>query len=502
MRDYHRENLLNGLQEDSQQVQQTTTTYNQGQEALKRSIIDEINSATAGGASDSISGDELSNNHDRGGFLVAIPQKEKVEEKPSLDVENADKDPETFLSNFLSARAWVPSEHSRFQPLESDDDDEDLKAQEFEEAYNFRFEDPAKSNERLVSHARDVAAKYSVRRGEKNVRKKQREAERERKEESRRERAKERARWRKLKIEEAEEKLRKIKKAAGLERQTGLSPEDLIRFLGADWSDAEWDEEMQKTLGEAYYAQDDASNVEAARGAAKGNRKPKKPKWDDDIDIADLIPDYDEGQPSFDLSDEPTEYDGADGSPDAHNGPRSAKGRKKDIQDKKQQVRKERKLIEQIVEDHLELDTVLADDRKNASGFRYRQTSPLSFGLSNRDILMAEDSQLNEYAGLKKLASFRDPSKKRKDQKRLGKKARLRQWRRDTFGDQEGATLPEKLGIEAEVEAGRRKQGGANTASPVDVDGATGAGAKKRKKNKTKKRKLSGTGGHEEVAAA
>jgi protein KRI1 len=54
---------------------------------------------------------------------------------------------------------------------------------------------------------------------------------------------------------------------------------------------------------------------------------------------------------------------------------------------------------------------------------------------------MAPDSQLNQFAGLKKMASFRDPEKKRKDKKHLGKKARLRQWRKETFGNEDGPEI-------------------------------------------------------------
>ena len=66
--------------------------------------------------------------------------------------------------------------------------------------------------------------------------------------------------------------------------------------------------------------------------------------------------------------------------------------------------------------------------------FGYRETRAESFGLTTRDILMASDADLNQFAGLKKLAHFRPEDKQAKDRKRLGKKARLRQWRRDTFG--------------------------------------------------------------------
>jgi protein KRI1 len=447
LRDYHRENLFNGLNDDTKGTRETSLTYNQEQEAMKRSIVGEINAAAAGDFANHTSDEDKESGERDDGFLVAKPRKKAKFDPQPLDVENADKDPETFLSNFMAARAWVPSERVQFQPFESDDDEEDRKAEEFEEAYNFRFEDPAKSNEKLVSHARDIAAKYSVRREENNPRKKQRETERERKEAAKREKAHDKARLRRLKIEEAEEKLRKIKKAAGLRGSSVLLPEDWARFLDDDWTNAKWEEEMQKRFGDAYYAQDDGSSDGNARTSTKKRRKPKKPKWDDDIDIKDLIPDFDEGDPAFELSDEAGEEEAEQPKRfDGHFKP--SKDHKKDQQAKKKDERKERRVLEQLVEDRLELETALESNQKNPSGFRYRQTSPLSFGLSPRDILMADDSQLNEYVGLKKLAAFRDPNKKRKDQKHLGKKARLRQWRRDTFGDEEGPKVYEKIATE------------------------------------------------------
>lgn len=57
------------------------------------------------------------------------------------------------------------------------------------------------------------------------------------------------------------------------------------------------------------------------------------------------------------------------------------------------------------------------------------------------DILMASDAQLNQYAGLKKLASFRTPDQKSKDKRRLGQKSRLRQWRKEAFGNVHGPEI-------------------------------------------------------------
>jgi protein KRI1 len=87
------------------------------------------------------------------------------------------------------------------------------------------------------------------------------------------------------------------------------------------------------------------------------------------------------------------------------------------------------------------MDLDLPSRPKEPARFRYRETSPISFGLTARDILMAPDASLNEFAGLKKMASFRDAEKKRKDKKHLGKKARLRQWRKETFGNEDGPEI-------------------------------------------------------------
>lgn len=483
LRDYHRENLLNGVNDHPEDSQKPPMTYNQEQETLKRSIIGEINAATAHEPVDSSPSNDMEGSDDDG-FLVAKPRTGPRTEQPPLDVENADKDPETFLSNFMAARAWVPSAHSEFQPFESDDEEEDRKAEEFEEAYNFRFEDPAKSNEKLVSHARDIAAKYSVRREEKNARKKQREAERERKEAAKRERAHEKARLRRLKIEQVQEKLRKIKKAAGLRGSGVLSQDDWARFLDDDWDDAKWEEEMQKRFGEAYYAQDDFSGDESGEESTKKGRKPRKPKWDDDIGIDDLIPDFKEEIPTFELSDEAQE-EGAGSSAGMNGRQNSGKDHKKVHQNKLKDARKERRMVEQLVDDRLELDTALEGKQKTAGGFRYRDTSPLSFGLSARDILMADDSRLNEYVGLKKLASFRDPNKKKKDQKHLGKKARLRQWRKDTFGDEEGPVLSMKVAPKAD-----KQDGGAEEVGEVNADANSGNNSAKKKRRRSKKRKV------------
>ncbi|OAX81418.1 hypothetical protein ACJ72_04246 [Emergomyces africanus] len=475
IRDYHRENLLRGANAEEQTEEAAPRTFVQEQEDLKREIIKEMHAVNDDSSDDGGGGEGNEDDDEDGGFLIPKTKPSLSDtaagtttKAPPLDVESADKDPETFLTNFLTSKAWIPTERSNFQPFESDDEEEERQAEVFEEAYNFRFEDPNKINEALVTHSRGTTSKFSVRREELSGRKKKREAERLKKEEEKSQREAERNRLRKLKIEQLEEKIEKIKAAAGL-RSSDFSEEDWARFLDDGWDDAKWEEEMKKRFGEKYYAEqegsddDDDDDPDGAGGGgasdrSKKKRKLKKPKWDDDIDIKDLIPDFDEEGEKPQLSDmdmqggveevyagesENEDEEAAESSKQPHKNKNKKKKALEDKKEKQKEARKERRKIEQLVDRSLDLDldTALlpgASSKKYSGHFRYRETSPVSFGLTARDILMADDSALNQFAGLKKLATFRDPERKKKDLKRMGKKARLRQWRKETFGDENG----------------------------------------------------------------
>ncbi|KAL5877899.1 Kinetochore protein Spc24 [Pyricularia oryzae] len=469
LKDYHQERYMKGdvgadFDEDSKAP--PPRTYAQEQDDLKKDFIKEVKALTKDDSDDDSDGEDFLKRKSKpdqpaSSNGVHPSRAAQVKTVTEADVANADKDPELFLSNFMASRAWAPPEGNRWEAFESDEEDADNAnmAEEFENAYNMRFEDPEKSNEVLQSYSRTLVAAKTVRREEAKGRKRQRELEKERKEAEKQERREERARLKRLKLEEAEEKLKKIKKAAGLHNKT-LKEEQWAKLLDDAWDDDKWESEMQKQFGDDYYAEEevgDVSSDEEAEGSSK-KRKPKKPKWDDDIDIKDIIPDFDDSvPPTVRLSDdednqEADQDDAEDGveeeddDDDDEANPskkrKTSKDHKKDRIAAQRAARQERAKLEALVEQKMELDdpTALASSSKKhkatgGGGFRYRETSPNSFGLTPRDILLApSDAVLNEYAGLKKLATFRDPEKKRKDKKRLGKKARLRQWRRENFG--------------------------------------------------------------------
>jgi protein KRI1 len=118
LRDYYRQNLLvNGTRDHAGET--VPLPYTLEQEALKRDLVKDIHTTTSGDA-ETNTGAEADDD-----FLVRV---EKIEphhstsRPPIPDPKLADREPETFLSNFLASRAWVPTETSRFQPLDSDDE--------------------------------------------------------------------------------------------------------------------------------------------------------------------------------------------------------------------------------------------------------------------------------------------------------------------------------------------------------------------------------------------
>ncbi|KAJ4292223.1 Kinetochore protein Spc24 [Collariella sp. IMI 366227] len=513
LRDYHRERYLSGdvgADDDSATAASVPRTYAQEQDHIKKSILSEINAAAA--AAD----DEEEEWSDDDAFIKPVkkeaapteggihPSRVAYVEVTDVDVANADKNPEDFLSKFMKSKAWATEEGaSKWQAFESDDgEDADDVADEFEHAYNMRFEDPTKSNEFLKTYSRNMANARSARKEELTGRKRLRALEKERKEAEKQEREAERARLRRLKIDEASDKLAKIKKAAGMGGKT-LSEEEWVKFLEDAWEDDKWEEEMKKRFNEEYYAEADedmkADDTEDDEAEDK-KKKPKKPKWDDDIDINDIIPDFDDDEvkPAVALSDieEPTETQAGEGSDLDSDSDRPAKKRKttKDLKNEriaaKREARAELAKLEALVDTKMDIDNpraLASSSKSTGGGFRYRETSPQSFGLTARDILLApSDAALNEFAGLKKLATFRDAEKKRKDKKRLGKKARLREWRRETFGreyEQSGPTFGfEKLVNGEEEKEVKGKGSGANAVRK----GSSSAGHERKEKEKKK----------------
>ncbi|KAJ8110140.1 hypothetical protein OPT61_g6937 [Boeremia exigua] len=474
LRQFHTKNLLEGRVPGEDEDTAPPKTYAQEQEDIRKSLVN--------AAADDEDDD----------FLVAKPKpatsKKDRKKLTQEDVLKAEQDPELFLSNYMESRAWKPADKTQFQPLESDDDDEDAAIDEYEHAYNTFFEDTTGANEKLTTYARDAVAATTVRRDEGNSRKKARDAARAKREAERKEREDDLARLRKLKVEEMEAKVQQIRKIGGLSGRD-FEIDEWKDVLEADWSDDQWDREMEKRFGESYYNEADAGMDSDDAGSGKKSKKPKKPKFNDDIDIKDLIPDFkdddEEERPTLSSDDEDDE-DAMDVDAPESSKPKSSKKLKQEKADAKSAARRDRRLIENLVSENLKYEAALAaKPSKTPAKFRYRETSPTTFGLTARDILLADDKQLNEFAGLKKFASFRDADKKKKDKKHLSKKARLRQWRQETFGDADGPKGGFELLLGDEEPAAPTKH---KKRRVEETEGGIIEGEKKKKRRSRKKK--------------
>ncbi|KAI5804397.1 KRI1-like family C-terminal-domain-containing protein [Geopyxis carbonaria] len=416
LRDYHRENLLAG--NTGEEEEEEPRTFVQQQQDLKRSVVKEIHSVA--------DADGSGNDDDDDGFLVRKPSAKNSEDDAKLDLPDpatADpNNPDEYLHKFLSSRAWTKVSGTSHVAIQSDDSESDAEAEAFEHTYNMRFEDP-EARAKLVSYGRDTVNANTVRREEKSRRKKARDEKRKRKDEENEIRDVEKNRLRKLKTDELIEKIKKIKEAAGIEELDPEAEADVFsKVLEGDFSDGEWESWMQGRFGDSYYADKDPM---------------KKPEFDDDIDIKDIIPDFSDDA----LEDDEEDDDALDEEEEERPRKKAKRDLIKEKQDKKQKDKSMRRKLERFVEENYDVDDKLSTFPKS-SGFRYRETTPETYGLTPLDILAAGDADLNNFAGLKKYASFRDAEKKEKDRKRLTKKKRLKQWRKEVFGDAEGVKMP------------------------------------------------------------
>ena len=84
-----------------------------------------------------------------------------------------------------------------------------------------------------------------------------------------------------------------------------------------------------------------------------------------------------------------------------------------------------------------EIEEERGRQRENEHGkeikFKYREVSPETFGLTTRDIILADDKQLNNFISIKKFAPYRPKELRLKDKRKYTKKKHLQEWKKETF---------------------------------------------------------------------
>ena len=87
---------------------------------------------------------------------------------------------------------------------------------------------------------------------------------------------------------------------------------------------------------------------------------------------------------------------------------------------------------------------------------------------------------MNEYAGLKRYATFRPKERKKQDRKKYSKKRNLREWRKVVFGNEDGLILPSINTKQAEITVKKASETGKELSAGLDA----GEREKKRRKRK------------------
>ena len=249
LKDYHRANLLSGEQGE-EEPEQTIMTYDQEEKILKEAFHTSIPSDDEEDLlkrKPKTHDEKKLEDKDYQRFLKEAMKDETSQKmlerlqslasqpKAPEDVE----DEEAFLAAYLLNRGWLDTTAPVPELFEEETSDED-RANEFENQYNFRFEQPGGTT--ITTHSRTLP---SVRRSEEK-RKKERERKKKAKEEEKKRELEEIARLRNLKRAELEERIQRIEEVAGAGGWTERDVED-------DFDPQDWDKRMDGIFNEAYY---------------------------------------------------------------------------------------------------------------------------------------------------------------------------------------------------------------------------------------------------------
>ncbi|KAL4428120.1 hypothetical protein ABPG75_002209 [Micractinium tetrahymenae] len=340
-----------------------------------------------------------------------------------------------FLKRYILNKGWVDEGDDDFGGEDDndlhahdeivDEDEEELeRAEQFEHAYNFRFEEPGAAA--IITYPRNVEG--TVRKeDDRRKRKRQEKAERLAAEEEQR-RAEVR-RLKNLKKAEIEEKLQEIQSVAG---KAAPRQELLDRLVAGDFDPEEYDKQMAAAFGDDYYDADaDLDEDDLADEEFEKELEAMARYGSDDEDprsfaalhkrlAAQRKADAEAG--SHDEDDEGQEEggEGEGGEGDGEGGGADPEA-----------AARARAEVQRLLEEYFKLDY---EDVVGGipTRFRYKEVQADSFGLSVQDILGMEDRELNQVVGLKKLAPYREEHKRVRPN--YGKLNELRKQREEQQG--------------------------------------------------------------------
>lgn len=427
LKDYHRMNILSGdaLKSDDELDQMETVDGQKSfvvqQRDERNKLLDEIK-----GAMDDSNGED----EDDDGFLKKKEVKQDNNDNNQLSYEND----EQFLKNFLAQQAWIPKEGDKVIELDatgqSDDENFNNAVEDFENAYNFRYEDP--NSAEIISYARNQA---TLRRSKTSSRRRKREEEKVVKDKLKKDKESKIQKKKTKKINKLTDVLEQLQKEFGAKIESHMVDKITKTLMDSDYKENEWDNVIAELFNDEFY-----------------NNDSEKPTWNDDGDDDGLGNNH-----QFDDDNEEEnqkEEEGDEGRKDVGNKAIDKKSRK----EMKNAVKREKKKLIEMVENAVEANKLaiideVENDELNERGrskkrndsdnvkFRYREVSPESFGLTTREIFAADDADLNEFISLKKFAPYRSKELRNKDKRKVTKAKRIKEWRKKTFNDENGPSF-------------------------------------------------------------
>lgn len=434
LKDYHRMNILSGdaLKEDDENEHATIDgkqSFVSQQLEEKTQLLNEIKDAFGDEDNEKSREGEDEDN----GFLKKKEPSTRQEEK---NLPDPTANEENFLEEFVNQQAWIPKKGDKVISLDLDNNEEDDEefedaVEKFENAYNFRYEDPNAAE--IVSYARSQA---TLRRSDNSSRRRKREDEKNDKEQVKagKEMAVQKKKTKKL--NKLTDILEQLTKEYGAEIDSDMVKKITNTLMKNDFKEEEWDNVVAELFNEEFYQQEG------------------KPTWDENDEImGDFYADGDENdQDKKDKvqKSEEAEDDEDDEEEEGVEGPKRKKSKKEEKLQKKREKRKLNELVENALEQNklalIEEVEKEEEERKSRSStkeeqdlkFRYREVSPESFGLTAKEIFAADDTDLNEFIGLKKFAPYRARELRAKDKRKVTKARRLREWRKKTFKNENG----------------------------------------------------------------
>ncbi|CAR26844.1 hypothetical protein ZYGR_0I01160 [Zygosaccharomyces rouxii] len=421
LKDYHRMNILSGhaLEDDENENANENGTvdgkqsYASQQNEEKSQLLKEINEA--------FDGDEEDKEQEEGDDMLV--KKEHQAPVAGLKLPDPEENGEEFLKAFDSKQAWIPHKGDKFGTnMEEDDEAFDNAVENFENAYNFRFEDPNAAN--IISYARTQA---TLRRSDTTARRRKRDEVKLQKQLEKEEKEKALHKRKTEKVRKLTDVLEQLQKEYGKEIDQDLVKKITDTLMNSDFKVDEWDRVIGELFDSEFYS-------------GEG-----KPTWDEDDEI---MGDFYKEKEEDAKEQEEEERSGREAPSDVEEPPK--KKAKKEKQEKKKSKKQLHEAVETAVDNNkLSLIDEVEEERKPRARtkeeqdlkFRYREVSPESFGLTSRDIFAADDSELNKYIGLKKFAPYRAKELRNKDKRKAAKPRRLKEWRKEVFHNEEGPLL-------------------------------------------------------------